>query len=114
MTDAERVKRAQEIATQYNICNIQRKEDGSGVTCNDGTPCCGGCKHLSERGCTVEAHGCRFWFCATAFNLLPLNARAELYQLIWDYEGQLFFRHDLYPIDHEDYWFMPMFRPSPS
>jgi hypothetical protein len=97
MTNNEIVVKAMGLAEAHNICNIKVKNGKA--TCNDGTPCCVGCSHLSESGCTVEAHGCRFWFCDTAFGLLPFEAQWELYTLLLMYEGQLYFRHDGYPID---------------
>ena len=53
---------ADTILKKYNPCNIS----ADGKTCIGGTPCCTGCDHLSSKGCTVKALGCKLWLCYTA------------------------------------------------
>ena len=52
----------QAILDVLNPCDI-KKVDGK-LTCNNVNGlCCGGCKHLSDNGCTTESLTCKLWFC---------------------------------------------------
>lgn len=52
-------RQADKVLKKYNPCKIEKGEcsrDGRNF-------CCGGCKHLSEKGCTTEALWCKVWLC---------------------------------------------------
>lgn len=67
-------RRAQVIIDKYNPCKIT---DGK---CLNGTPCCGGCEHLSNKGCTVSSLRCKVWLCHVARDAFPECAK-ELRQI---------------------------------
>jgi len=55
---------ADQLVKKCNPCNIQISRSGL-ATC-DGwliTLCCDGCDHLSIKGCTTKALGCKLAFC---------------------------------------------------
>jgi hypothetical protein len=51
-------EKADEIIKRYDPC---RFTDGRCVGQNGG--CCGGCKHLSNNGCTIQCLACKTWLC---------------------------------------------------
>ena len=63
------------ILRETNPCQIQKDAEGR-VSCRDTrsplraggstqTLCCGGCRHLSDKGCNAEALSCKLWACWT-------------------------------------------------
>lgn len=53
-------------------CNASRNPVGSGKDL-----CCGGCKNLGEKGCTVKALTCSTWFCPSVKYIPGLGAEIK-------------------------------------
>lgn len=94
MTNAQILAEVRSITKEENPCNLH--EEKGVVVCNNKRqgPCCGGCKHLSNKGCMVEAAACRFWFCTSAMEALSQLAKQRLAVLLWEYDGPFMWRHD--------------------
>lgn len=64
-------KEGQAVLDKHNPCNFHTGPDGR-VRCADGpNGCCGGCKHLTPTGCSVESLACKLWLCYTARQANP-------------------------------------------
>ena len=68
-------KEYNDLLKEYNPCNIHIKENiltcnGVSSLNNDGLLCCGGCKHLSKKGCRVKALSCKIWLCQESIEIL--------------------------------------------
>lgn len=48
---------ANKLLKKHNPCKI---ENGK---CVHGAFCCGGCKYLTEKGCSVKCLWCKLWLC---------------------------------------------------
>lgn len=68
--------RATKLLHVYDPCEIQTDSNGK-TTCVGGKPCCDGCKHLTESGCSVDSLCCRLWLCDRAIQKTP-EAHAAL------------------------------------
>jgi hypothetical protein len=50
----------QDVVKLQNPCQISK----DGKSCNGGKPCCGGCPHLSDKGCSIpDALACKLYLC---------------------------------------------------
>lgn len=63
----ELYREGQQVLDKYNPCKIS----ADGKKCTGGTPCCTGCEHLGNKGCTVSALHCKLWLCHTAAQKYP-------------------------------------------
>jgi hypothetical protein len=88
----EVIGQVQVILDAENPCQVRVDRRGVATCREGGSPCCEGCQFLSDRGCTVRADGCKFYFCPAAWASLSTEARARLDQLGKQYVGSLFFR----------------------
>lgn len=95
----EVIRQVQVILDAENPCQVRVDRRGTATCREGGSPCCEGCQFLSDRGCTVRADGCKFFFCPTAWASLSTEARARLDQLGKQYVGPLFYRGGKRPID---------------
>jgi len=95
----ELYKKGQEIIKEYNPCKI-KVIDGK-VTCvasrqefkrsfdqrklwfyapRNEELCCGGCRHLTRKGCRAKSLSCKLWLCS-GFNYIKHPAKKELDKL---------------------------------
>lgn len=93
--DEKIVKRLEAILKQYHPCDLHRDEAGK-MACNGGTPCCEGCRHLTDSGGGVHCVSCKFFFCSQSWAKLPEDIRIEIKALMASYRGTLRFRFDQY------------------
>jgi hypothetical protein len=87
MDNAKIELRLNEILTEHNPCKIQ--VIAGRATCRDGTPCCGGCSHLTANGCGVNSVACKFYFCPAAWTSLPNSIQEELRELGKQWTGPM-------------------------
>ena len=83
-------QRLDAILKEHNPCGIEVV--GGRAVCRDGTPCCGGCRHLTNSGCGVNSVACKFFFCPTAWAFLPATVQEELRELGRQWEGPMRYR----------------------
>ena len=66
---------ADNLLKEFNPCKVKL---GACTTCvgtrsgniagvKDGVLCCGGCKYLTNTGCSVKALTCKLWLCYTTY-----------------------------------------------
>lgn len=99
MTITQIMARVREITLEFNPCNIRREGGlhGGRTVCNGGTPCCDGCRHLTQGGCGIRsANACKLWFCDEAKAKMPPLIRQELFWLKAVYPGKLYFRESVH------------------
>jgi hypothetical protein len=66
----------QALFNRYQPC---RNEDSN---CKQGGRyCCGGCEHLSDTGCTVDALWCKLWTCHKLVQEAPLRFLNKIQKL---------------------------------
>lgn len=92
MNQAEIIPALDKFLSKHNPCRI--REEGGKNVCNGGTPCCHGCKFLGKLGCTVQSIACKFYVCDIAWGLMTQGAQEEMRNILEDYDGPLYFRHD--------------------
>jgi len=92
MDNAKIEQRLDAILKEHNPCKIQ--VISGRATCSEGTPCCNGCRHLTAGGCGVNSVACKFFFCHTAWTLLPVSVQDELRELGRQWVGPMRHRFD--------------------